>query len=338
MNSQTPQKENLARKAVHFAIFLTLLACAVHLSAASASAQGHTVFVEGNCDSPVPGTTIVAAGTCGDFDGDTRIGTAEDTDGADRIFGTINAALGTGTGAAAGTGINHNGSIVIVASGRFAEAIFIGQNQSGPGAPGIESPGNVTLEAAPGVKAVIDAILQGDPSGGNNIRQTLTGIGVSYVRDGATRTVNLRNLTVRNFANGIVVSSNSRVHIENCRVENSNNFGIRVADNSRAVITNTQVTGTGFRLGTVGGGPAPGTGIRIEQLARVRMMDSAVTQSRAFGIENLTGSAGALVLFHVGVYFSDAADIFGPFTDPTSPNTSNGAPVTSDGVTASDAP
>ena len=31
---------------------------------------------------------------CGDFDGDGRIGTAEDTDGGDRIFGTINAALG----------------------------------------------------------------------------------------------------------------------------------------------------------------------------------------------------------------------------------------------------
>ncbi|HJU53033.1 MAG TPA: hypothetical protein VJ715_00615, partial [Pyrinomonadaceae bacterium] len=49
----------------------------------------HPVLVEGNCDSPVPGTTLVAPGTCGDFDGDGRIGTAEDTDGADRIFGTL---------------------------------------------------------------------------------------------------------------------------------------------------------------------------------------------------------------------------------------------------------
>ena len=36
----------------------------------------HPVLVEGNCDSPVPGTTLVAPGTCGDFDGDGRIGTA----------------------------------------------------------------------------------------------------------------------------------------------------------------------------------------------------------------------------------------------------------------------
>ncbi|HWT02475.1 MAG TPA: hypothetical protein VN256_19640, partial [Pyrinomonadaceae bacterium] len=71
----------------------------------------HPVLVEGNCDEPAPGTTIITgpAGTCGDYDGDGRIGTAEDTDGADRIFGTLNAALGPGTGAAAGTGANMNG-------------------------------------------------------------------------------------------------------------------------------------------------------------------------------------------------------------------------------------
>src|SRR5215213_6165623 len=80
----------------------------------------HPVYVEGNCDSPVPGSVFVAQGTCGDYDGDGRIGTAEDTDGADRIFGTLRAALGPGTGAAAGTGANHNGLILIVTSGRFA--------------------------------------------------------------------------------------------------------------------------------------------------------------------------------------------------------------------------
>ena len=53
----------------------------------------HPVLVEGNCDSPVPGVTIVTQATCGDFDGDGRIGTAEDTDGQDRIFGTLAAAL-----------------------------------------------------------------------------------------------------------------------------------------------------------------------------------------------------------------------------------------------------
>src|SRR6185295_8448403 len=92
----------------------------LYVSGVKVSAN-HPVLVEGNCDSPVPGTTLVSPGTCGDFDGDGRIGTAEDTDGADRIFGTLNAAIGPGTGAAAGTGANYNGKLIIVTSGRFAE-------------------------------------------------------------------------------------------------------------------------------------------------------------------------------------------------------------------------
>src|SRR5687768_6335528 len=115
----------------------------------------HPVLVEGNCDSPVPGTTIVDLGNCGDFDGDGRIGTAEDTDGADRIFGTLRAALGPGTGAAAGTGANNNGTITIVTSGRFAETLFIGQQGFFPG-KGNPNPANVIIQGAPGVSAEID--------------------------------------------------------------------------------------------------------------------------------------------------------------------------------------
>src|SRR5918993_3800996 len=120
-----------ARLGVFALLAATLFVGAAIWGAPDASAN-HPVLVEGNCDSPVPGTTIVTVGTCGDFDGDGRIGTAEDTDGADRIFGTLNAALGPGTGAAAGTGANHNGRITIVTSGRFAETLYIGQNLQGP--------------------------------------------------------------------------------------------------------------------------------------------------------------------------------------------------------------
>src|SRR5436305_14614155 len=102
---------------------LMLVAVGLVLFTGGRVSANHPVLVEGNCDSPVPGTTLVSPGTCGDFDGDGRIGTAEDTDGADRIFGTLNAALGPGTGAAAGTGANLNGRILIVASGRFAEQL-----------------------------------------------------------------------------------------------------------------------------------------------------------------------------------------------------------------------
>src|SRR5918997_4471942 len=104
-------------KSAAFALLaLVLVAASAHVSSVDVSAN-HPVYVEGNCDSPVPGTTIVGiGGVCGDYDGDGRIGTAEDTDGADRIFGTLRAALGPGTGAAAGTGANQNGLVMIVTS------------------------------------------------------------------------------------------------------------------------------------------------------------------------------------------------------------------------------
>src|ERR1044071_9765419 len=114
----------IARLGIFGLLAATLLVGTTFLSSTKVEAN-HPVLVEGNCDSPVPGTTIVEKGTCGDFDGDGRIGTAEDTDGADRIFGTLTAALGPGTGAAAGTGANSNGRIVIVESGRFAESLTI---------------------------------------------------------------------------------------------------------------------------------------------------------------------------------------------------------------------
>lgn len=287
------------------AVFALLVTVAV-FSGTRVSAN-HPVLVEGNCDSPVPGTNIVTGGTCGDFDGDGRIGTAEDTDGADRIFGTLNAALGPGTGAAAGTGANFNGTITIVKSGRFAEALYIGQD-NGTGGPA--NPGNVTLEAAPGVHAEINAVLQGDPAGGNTARQGGFGIAISYLTNGANRVVTLRNLTIRNFDIGIWVNNASRAVIENCRVENNNNFGIRVSNTSRAVIKNTTVTATGFRI------PTSGVinfawGIGVEQTAQARISDSTISHNLGGGVINAHGSASNVVLFKVGTFFNGG------------PNTSN---------------
>ena len=164
------------------------------------AAANHGVLVEGNCDSPVPGTTLVSPGTCGDFDGDGRISTAEDTDGADRIFGTISAALGPGTGAAAGTGANNNGRITIIGSGRFAEALVI-----------TAANGNVTIEASPGADVVLDAVLSGDPAGGNPTRQNGTGIVVDA--PSASR-VTLRGFAVRNYAIGIDILGDSHVTLD----------------------------------------------------------------------------------------------------------------------------
>ena len=235
-------------------VMILALLCFSSLSTNHVSAN-HPVLVEGNCDSPVPGTVLLAPSqtgrdVCGDYDGDGRIGTAEDTDGADRIFGTINAALGPGTGAAAGTGANHNGTVTIVTSGRFAEPIYIGQLRAD--GLGSSNAGHVTLEAAPGVDADIDAVFQGDPAGGNTARQT-TGIGIRvYYETNALRTT-LRNLTIRNWATGISLEQNARVTIDNCRLENNLDYGIRLTTDARVSVFNSRITATGFRVsGNVG--------------------------------------------------------------------------------------
>lgn len=250
----------------------------------------HTVLVEGNCDSPVPGTTIVNIGVCGDFDGDGRIGTAEDTDGADRIFGTISAALGTGTGAASGTGTNFNGSIIIVKSGRFYEAVnIISANQ-----------GNVTIQAAPGVDAQINAVFQGDPAGGNATRLGGTGIVVNMP---ALSRVVLRNLTVRNFAFGIQAVGSSQLTIDNCRVENTLFFGILALNNSNVFITNSSVTATGYRNAagvacpSASCNPAPGHGIAFSDASSGSVFHTNLSGNFGAGLAN--GGTGTVRYYEV---------------------------------------
>jgi parallel beta helix pectate lyase-like protein len=273
----------LSSRSSLMALSITTLALvlAISLSTNSVSAN-HPVLVEGNCDSPVPGTTLVAPGTCGDFDGDGRIGTAEDTDGADRIFGTLRAALGPGTGAAAGTGANHNGAIMIVTSGRFAETLFIGNSGIVVG-EGVASPGNVTIEAAPGVDADINAVLQGDPAGGNVTRQGQIGIQIAYTATGSR--VILRNLTIRNFAEGVRTQLNASVTIDHCRFENNLNYAIRAQDASQVAAFKTRIEGTGFRIGG-GGTPTPGTAVRFEDTSSGSIYHSQITGNLGQAIVN----------------------------------------------------
>jgi parallel beta-helix repeat protein len=251
----------------------------INLSDVSAN---HPVLLEGNCLVPPAGTSpIITAGTCGDYDGDGLIGTAEDMDG-DRVFGTVAAALGAGTGA------NQNGRVVIVTSGVFAEVVTI-----------TAANGNVTFEAAPGVDADIDAILQGDP--GSAGRQNAPGI---VVNSPSNRIVTIRNITSRNWTDGIRVQGSSRVFIDNCRIEQNVNHGIRVLDNARVTISNTQVSGTGFR---VGGGtdfpgtstPAPGVGILYAGNTAGVISNTTVTRSFGAGIMNAAANSALVELFHV---------------------------------------
>lgn len=260
----------------------------------------HPVLVEGNCDSPVPGTTLVAPGTCGDFDGDGRIGTAEDTDGADRIFGTLKAALGPGTGAAAGTGANHNGTITIVTSGRFAESLFIG-NAGFVAGEGASSPGNVTIQAATGVEANLNAVLQGDPAAGNAPRQNGDGIDIYYTNP--TGKVILRNLTISNYSWGIYATLNSRVTIDNCRFENNLNYGIQAVSNSRVFVIGSRFVSTGFRVGGPSSVANPGHAISYEGDASGEVAQTQITGSAGRGLSNTGG--GTVTYYEL--FFGDNA-------------------------------
>jgi hypothetical protein len=253
----------------------------------------HPVLVEGNCLVPPAGSsTVIVAGTCGDYDGDGLIGSAEDGDG-DRVFGSIGAALGGGTGA------NQNGRVVIVTSGTFAEVVSItGAN------------GNVQLEAAPGVEANVDAVLQGDPGSGG--RQAAPGIVVDAPAD---RHVIIRNVVSRNWATGILVRGASRVLIEGARVDNNVNWGILVRDDARVTIDGSSVDATGHR---VGGGldfprvaaPAPGVGIEFQDASSGLVRDTCVTGSFAAGIKNSAGKKKDVDLEDVCL-FDNAPDLEG---------------------------
>ena len=210
-----------------------------------------------------------------DFDRDGNLGIAEDNDGDDRIFGTITAAL-----AAANGGANQNGRITIVTSGRFHEQLNI-----------TNANGNTTIEAAPGVEATIDAVGTGTratqfPGSTNATRQGQPGI---IINSPANRYVTLRNLVVRNWLEGIQIQGMSRVTIDNVRLESNVNHGIHVLGQSKVLITNSQVSATGFRVGATGDFPgttmpSPGSGITYEGQSRGEVANTTVSGNFCFGV------------------------------------------------------
>ena len=252
-------------KSIKFIAFLTMFTASVMFGSTSVYAN-HGVLVEGNCNFVPYGhqNGPVAPGTCGDYDGDGRIGFQEDNDG-DRVFGTLN-----GANSALATAANNNGTITIVTSGTFAETLTI--------------TGNITLQAAFGVEANLDAVLQGDP--GTVARQNQHGI---IVNAPMNRYVVIRNIANRNWTSGIQVNGNSRVFIDACHIEHNTNYGIEVNDAARVLITNTEVIGTGFRLSSVGdfpttGVPNPGHGISFEDTSSGIVSFTSVSGSFASGI------------------------------------------------------
>jgi hypothetical protein len=283
--------------------------------APGAAQANHPVLVEGNCGAP----DAVLAGACGDYDGDGRVGTAEDTDAVDRVFGTINGALGNtdlGSDALNASSANLNGRVLVVASGDFPEVVRIapgGRNQT---------VGNVTLEGAPGVDANIDAVVQGEA--GNVERQAQPGIEVAMPSD---RRVTIRNVVSRNWTDGIRISGVSRVTLDRVRVENNTEYGIRAIEGSRMTVRGSDVQASGFRANPMAASnaPMPGTGITIEGSAKAGIFGGTVSENFADGIENETvGATGTvrerrkaarrLIVDDVRLFGNGDRDVEGPAT------------------------
>jgi parallel beta-helix repeat protein len=93
-------------------------------------------------------------------------------------------------------------------------------------------------------------VLQGAPAADNVARQNSPGI---VVNAPSTRVVILRNLVSRNWTEGIRVSSDSRVIIDNCRIENNRDFGIRASGSARLTIMNSLASSLPLKPG----GPLP---------------------------------------------------------------------------------
>lgn len=228
----------------------------------------HPVVVEGNCFGPGMGATAtglrmspVEPGTCGDYDGDGLIGAAEDKD-LDNNFGTINGGL---------EAVAQNGTVTIVASGTFPEAVRLTPTEGA----------SVTLETAPGVRASVDAVVQGQA--GNADRANQVGVFVRGCRDCR---VTVRNVTTRNFARGVSIHGRSRVLLQGVRADGNLHFGIFATDRSRVTIRSTTVNATGYRKDANGAAVAkPGVGIRLRELAKVSIFHSTVSNNRSAGIK-----------------------------------------------------
>lgn len=270
-----------------------MFAVALGAVLATPALANHPVLVEGNClGTPTSAAAVngLAGAACGDFDGDGLIGAAEDADG-DNVFGTIAGGLAD---------ISQNGIITIVSSGTFPEVVTI--------------TGNVTLEAAPGVSANIEAFVQGEPAPESGSLQGAPGI---VVNAPANRQVVLRNLTTRNWTDGVRVTGESRVMIDNVRAEHNINNGIVVSDSARVAIVNSRVTSTGHRVNPGTGdfpsmdfAPAPGDGISYQGSSSGIINSTVVTGSFRFGMNNATGNDDALFVRESSAF--DNGDDFSP--------------------------
>lgn len=236
-----------------------------------------------------------------DFDGDGRVGAEEDVDTPnDFIFGTIGGALGGAAQATPAPGnLAQNGKAIIVTSGRFPEIVFI--------------TGQVTLEAAPGVEAVVEAFLApadprlndfpGNMMCDNTCRQAQPGI---IVDAPVNRFAVVRNVTTRNWTDGVQIRGDSRVLLDNVRAEHNTDQGVNVLGNAFVSIYRSSVSSTGFRVNpntgdfpSAGFVPLQGIGIRFRGLSRGNITDSSSVGNFMFQISNEAQSVQSVQITRV---------------------------------------
>jgi len=263
------------------------VAAAIALGAQPAAAN-HPVLVEGNNAGDGLSLTLVPPGASGDYDGDGNVGVAEDTDNAtDRIFGTLGAAL-----LAANGGANANGHIIIVSSGRFPEQITIPNVAGGQAVIN----GVTIIEAAPGVQASIDAVLQGDA--GNATRQAGTGITINS--QDTDRLVILRNIAVRNFQVGLSVTGNVRVVCEDCRFDSNVAANVTVGGNAKLTLVGCEVRAGGMRFNPGKASPNPGDGVVFTGSASGVISDCSISGNTAAGVRN--GSTATIQILDSDIF------------------------------------
>jgi len=157
--------------------------------------------------------------------------------------------------------------------------------------------GQVTIEAAPGVLAGIEAFVappdarrQEFPTAAADplALQAAPGIVINSPDD---RYVILRNLTVTNWTTGIMIGGNSHVILDRVRVDHNINNGILVSDNAEVLIQNSQITSTGFRVNPGTGNfptdnaPMPGKGVVFQDRSQGRITDTTISGNFDDGLD-----------------------------------------------------
>lgn len=147
--------------------------------------------------------------------------------------------------------------------------------------------GNVTLEAAAGVEANLDAVRQGDA--GSGARQSQPGI---IVDASANSQVVIRNIQSRNWTSGFQIKSVSRVALEGVRAEHNLNYGVEIDDSARVSISDSEVSATGRRVNpatsifpSAANRPDPGAGIEFDGRSTGTVYFTRVNGSFGAGID-----------------------------------------------------